>query len=210
MPVYVAGYPDWVNSSRKTCPLWVAPFPRLYDQRKGAEHSRNSLLSASCLWMCPVWLLQALVAVTFLPYWTLLAKINPFFPKLYLPDYFIIETKEVSKISSTGQRSSLFVPVCQDPQQNPRNRLLAQRELNQFLSKMLLKPFGPLVQSDLIKGLGSSRTSSVRHVAKDHRGKMIQRQFFFCFSKQCYFPAVSKAETPTLTRRETTVLTACS
>jgi hypothetical protein len=45
--------------------------------------------------MCPVWLLQALVAVTFLPYWTLLAKINPFFPKLYLPDYFIIETKEV-------------------------------------------------------------------------------------------------------------------
>lgn len=47
----VAGYPDPVNSSRKTCPLWEAPFPRLYDQRKGAEHIRNSLLSASCLWV---------------------------------------------------------------------------------------------------------------------------------------------------------------
>lgn len=38
--------------------------------RRPAE-CEHSLLSASCLWMGPVRLLQALVVVTFLPYWTI-------------------------------------------------------------------------------------------------------------------------------------------
>lgn len=128
---------------------------------------------------------------------------KPLLPEVVSARVVYHSNRKATKIASTVYLSSLFLPVCWDPQQNPRNHLLARRERNPFLTKLLLKPLGPLVQSDLTNGVGNSHTSLVRHAAKDRRGKVIQRQCFF------FFTAVSKAETPTLTLRETTALPAC-
>lgn len=104
---------------------------------------------------------------------------KPLLPEVVSARVVYHSNRKATKIASMVYLSSLFLPVCWDPQQNPRNHLLARRERNPFLTKLLLKPLGPLVQSDLTNGVGNSHTSLVRHAAKDRRGKVIQRQCFF-------------------------------